>query len=222
MAPTTLTECDSLLLLVAILSDAIHMERSLGNLSRLERRTASQQQQNQYHILSASRERRQMRDKLLLALTRWKQRYTHPGTGDELSLFFFCQLYLICPALSVLPRLADYTPAVSREILQTALDCAQDETVSDEAVGCAWDVLESASTGARTNTSLCPIWCPLVVFYAGLVVWARIRQNEGLGEKSRGTRKQLLAFKNELDQMSWPCCAEMASTLDRLVRVDTE
>ncbi|EXJ67492.1 uncharacterized protein A1O5_09505 [Cladophialophora psammophila CBS 110553] len=220
LTPAVASREDAVLLITTILSDAICVRRSLGSLSAYTSRQ-SRQPKNPYLVLSPPSEYRRISDQLSGALERWKERFGSVVARDDMALYYFCRLYLSCPHLSLLPRLAAYPPAVQSVGLQKDLDRAERMSISDDSVRYAWAVLDHADGRSDAEQVVCPIWLPVTVFFAGLVIWAKTWMSEdspmGLSDKPSGL-KQLLAFKLELDQMPWPCCTEMACTLDRLVQ----
>lgn len=159
-------------------------------------------------------------------------------------LMYFCHMMLECgPEVGVLPALAGYKPEshqpsnaqpdgqASRTSIEVTLH------FSDAALSDAWQVLEtieaqdhygddpSRGTGiapAPSRPPITPIWYPLVVFYAALVVWARMKEDR---ENKRGTggvllaRKKLLGtFQTELEQMKprWGCTKRMIDCIKAL------
>lgn len=217
--PDLNAEGQPLLLLLAILSDSIAVRRSLASLARLGSSSSktyvnARCAQSPYQVLSPSAEFRRMQDQLLNALDKWEKMFGAQAEGNENAFFHFCRLHIVCDDLLVLPQLAKYAPAVQRE---GPYNAGGSITVSDQAVAHAWTILENVDTKSTDEGTICPIWCPIVVFYGALAVWASIRQQGGQSTKY-GSLKQLLAFKIELERMPWPCCEEMASTLDRLLQ----
>ncbi|KAJ9609572.1 hypothetical protein H2200_005899 [Cladophialophora chaetospira] len=212
------SQCMPSLLLIAVLTDCICLRRSLADLVSLgsedsKSHRGAQLAYNPHQVLSPVREYRRMEDRLSSALDKWMERFGHDAAPDNLALAYFCRLYLASPELSILPRLAHYPPVVQRENL-SAVDSSVN--VSDQSVAHAWAILENVDTRSKDEDTMCAIWSPIIVFYAALVVWARSQQRNDQGTKA-GSVKQLLVFKLELERMRWPCCVEMASTLDRLM-----
>ena len=215
--PNLKSESQPLLLLLAILSDSIAIQRSLSGLCRLgsscsKAHPNTRYAPSPYHVLSPSTEFRRMKDQLSSALDKWKEIFGRGTGGNELALFHFCRLYLSCDELSTLPQLANYAPTVQREGTYNA---GGSVAIGDQAVAHAWAILENVDT--NDQSTICPIWSPIVVFYGALAIWARTQQQEGQSTRF-GSPKQVLAFKIELERMPWPCCGEMASTLDRLLQ----
>ena len=119
--------------------------------------------------------------------------------------------------ISKLPRLAGYRPFRSTSIAETALDPQLEQmAIPEDTIGHAWHVLDHATAKTTSTGQECPIWLPLVLFYASLVVWAKVRLSD-VGKGKYGSLKLLFPFKLELSKMPWPCCTEMGSTLDLLM-----
>ncbi|KAJ6016799.1 hypothetical protein N7451_000178 [Penicillium sp. IBT 35674x] len=104
--------------------------------------------------------------------------------------------------------------------------------ISDTAIECAWKVLDALDDDERdsnytetTNTdSLIPLWLPLVVFYAGLAVWARMQEDQDRGvlkgaQNSVPARRRLLrSFQTELRRMEkqYKSASRMADVIKNL------
>lgn len=228
LAPAPGSREDAVLFLTTILSDSTCVRRYMGGLSDHVARQLQKLGQghletspiyNPYPVFSPPSEYRRVSEQLSGALDRWKERFGSVVGRDELTLYYFCRLYLSCPHLSLLPKLAGYSPAIQTAGVQKELNPLEKTSISDESVQFAWAVLDHADGRSDADQVLCPIWFPLSVFFAALVVWARTwLHEETLPYDKPSGLKQLMAFKLELDRMPWPCCLEMSSTLDRLVQ----
>jgi hypothetical protein len=120
--------------------------------------------------------------------------------------------------LQSLPILAGYPPRVARNtipksVLYKWIEQDLKKTGSD-ALKNAWLIIEARNSGNEAA----PVWVPIAVFHAGLVVWSMIILD---GEtRSRGSLKVLAVFKMELEGMKWPCCRVMADVLGSLMKVE--
>lgn len=216
---------DPLLLLVAILSDAICIQRSLLPYSTKIPRVPSiavpsyddkLSGQDPHPALSPISEYQRMSECLNNSLDRWHERFASDEGRPYLALFYFCRLYVDSPQLSQLPGLVEYPPN-QVDSIQPPKRSLHEMHISGKAVDYAWAILDHVGSREGGRENICPIWDPLIVFLAALVVWAKTQQHIEQGGGG-GRMKQLLVFKLELDQMPWPCSAEMASTLDRILR----
>ena len=214
-----------MLLLIVLLSDAISVQRSLGNLSGCGTQPARPQSRfNKIRspvampptVLSPLSEYRRMFEQLSGALEKWETTFQAVVCPNDIALYFFCRLYLTCPQLSVLPRLAGFSPAVHATGMQKEGDDVDPISIPDESVKYAWAVLDKLEGTSAAGQFACPVWCPYIVFMSGLVVWASTRRQDNQTVKP-SSMKQLLAFKIELDKMTWPCCQEMSLTLNGLL-----
>ncbi|KAJ5667418.1 hypothetical protein N7507_003282 [Penicillium longicatenatum] len=104
--------------------------------------------------------------------------------------------------------------------------------ISDTAIECAWKVLDALDddeqdsnyTATTSNDSLIPLWLPLVVFYAGLAVWARMQEDQDRGvlkgaQNSVSARRRLLrSFQNELRRIGkqYKSASRMADVIKNL------
>lgn len=107
--------------------------------------------------------------------------------------------------------------------------------MSDISVESAWKVLEvldderyesnlSESNSENTNEHhMVPLWLPLVVFYAGITVWARMKEDQDRGvlgiQSSPMARRQLLkSFHNELRSLGkqYKSASRMADVIKSL------
>lgn len=217
---------DPFTFLTAILSDSISIHRSLARLSNeslssLPGRSLSGSGDDLTRLprvpLSGPSEYERMSDQLSCALDKWME---HFGSGDgstNLALYYFCRLHLSYPQISALPRLANYPPAVQTSPAVEVTMSVENVIASDESIRYAWAVLDNIDLDPKSGEVACPTWYPVIVFFAGLVVWAGTQQR-GVSWDRASSPMQLVAFKIQLDRMPWPCCREMASTLHRLTR----
>lgn len=209
---------DAFLILLAIISDILCIHRSLYRILSL----SESQQNTSVHLpnpfvpLTPAAELTRMTKALSLALNVWSDRFHGLMVPEIMAFYHYCRLHLACPQILELPFLAGYTdPAPNFD--------HQPIVITDEAVRNAWLVLDHSADALSTRTpdTLCPVWLPVVVFHAALVVWAQQSLSE-LGQNGiSGSVRVLLAFKFELERMSWPCSKSMAATLERLIHSRT-
>lgn len=219
--PSDMTACnDGFLLLMAILSDLLYLQRSLRPFasSSHDSPPAGRICSIKHFVpLSPQSELRRMYDAISVALDQWVRHFQPHVSCDIMAFHFYCRLHLCCQRVLDLPRISGYRSSAGvTSITNLPFD------VSDQAAGLAWLVLDSAvgrTTTTTTSTSdvLCPIWLPIVIFHAGLVVWAHQRCHDSQDGGNYRSRRVLTAFKVELETMPWPCCLAMATTLEHLM-----
>jgi hypothetical protein len=175
--------------------------------------------QNPYLPFSPENENRKVDQKLQNALDLWSQSYLVRASKDTAALFYFCKMYLALPSLQLLPIIAGYSPRthVDRKLAShQARIVDSDLGTGSDASKNAWRILESI----RQPEDLSPVWFPVVLFYASLVVWRTISLQVGSGTNGlNGSLRVLQLFKSELEQMKWPCCEAMANVLKSLMAV---
>lgn len=154
-----------------------------------------------------------------------------------LALAYFCRILLEGgPRVLALPQMVGYP----RNTFTGSGDAAFNNQlwddsiqVSDIALECAWKILDAcdnyevADSHKERTTHFVqqkPIWLPLVVFYAALIVWRRMRDDNSK-QTSRGPLSSLSArrrimkdFTNALRRMedNFECATCMADTIQRL------
>lgn len=57
----------------------------------------------------------------------------------------------------------------------------RDIFVSSETVDLAWTVLANVNLGMDSEETTCPMWYPIVVFFASLAFWTKTQQHSHLG-----------------------------------------
>jgi hypothetical protein len=159
---------------------------------------------------------------------------------NVLSIAFFCRILLeIGPRALHLPQITGYHELEpNRKDLHSGPDKKTHFPgihVSDIAVESAWNVLEvldderyesslSEPTSEDANDhDMIPVWLPLVVFYAGITVWARMQEDQDRGvlgvQRSLLARRQLLrSFHNQLRSigMQYKSASRMADVMKSL------
>ena len=204
---------DAFVLLLAILSDCLCLQQSLGQIAPNAPTAVKKNTRNPFSLLSPYAELARMRNALSSALDRWHSVFSVAMKPEILALFHYCRLYLSCFQLLDLPRLAGY------KLVSPGRSSTRGPSITIESVSQAWLVLDNAAARyqASSSQSLCPAWLPIIVFHAGLVLWARQKYGNDNENHAYGSTKILLLFRMELEQMTWPCCKGMAATLDRLM-----
>lgn len=215
-----------LLLLVAILSDIICMQRALIPACMRTQQLVPDTRpsydgkirlQDPPPVLSPESEGQRMSEQLTDSLHKWYQNFSATGGHSYLALFYFCRLYVECPGLSYLLDLVEYPPK-RRQNSQLCIASLHELPISDKAVDFSWMILDHVGSKVGGEEPAAFIWDPLIVFLAALVVWAKTQQHVRYDTGSTGgRRKQLLPFKLELERMAWPCCTNMVTTIDRLI-----
>lgn len=203
---------DAVLLLMAIISDAIYLRRSL---ERLLATGGESHQRNPFVPLTPHTELQRMQNLLLTGLDRWYSKFHSLTTPEVMSFYQYCRLYICCPDLPALSRLSGYLGSSTDWRRPSHLGPELGVKISDQAVQQAWQVLDSAASRTKMPARACPVWLPIVVFHAGLVIWANLASPSN--NDRYGSKRALLAFEVELQEMPWPCCKEMAATLARLM-----
>lgn len=213
------------LLLIAILSDTICVQRALmpGYANNQSKSSNSKSYfpttsllQNSPPALSPASEYLRMTECINDFLDKWEQRFATREGHPYIALFYFCRLYVDCPYISHLPGLVGYPPNQPYNIPPYTVSLFE-IAITDRAVDFAWAIVEHIGAGEGRQRNVTNLWEPLIVFLAALVVWAKEQQTPRLGGLDH-RRKQLLAFKLELDKMSWRCSADMASCIAQILQ----
>jgi len=205
---------DAVLLLMAIISDAIYLRQSLGRLVPAE---TGGRVNNPFVPLNPNTELERMQNLLSQGLDRWQSRFQDSVSADVIAFYHYCKLYILCPDLPALSPLSGYLKHSAYPELQNRHHTGSSIKISDQAVQQAWLVLDHAASRAKSDEQLCAVWLPIVVFHAALAIWASIGLVGADRSERYGSKRALLAFKVELEGMPWPCCAEMASVLESLM-----
>ena len=212
---------DAILLLVAILADAITLQLSLGSVvdrARCRSTGTHSTLRNPFLPLSPTSEHERLRRSLSTALDRLQAHLHDTISWATRALFQYCRLYLSFSHLRVYALLHTYLNAHGAGLRARLQDQNADESrkLRDYCAPVAWQVLDAVASRPDRSASSCPPWLPVITFHAAWTVWLSTASQEG--DKSRaGSGRVLLAFKIELDSMPWPCCAEMARTLHALM-----
>lgn len=156
---------------------------------------------------------------------------------NVLPLAYFCRILLEIGSRALeLPNIAGYDGLPLRGQSPHSPSDKQPHRlgihISDTAIECAWKVLDALDddernsnyTESTNNDSFIPLWLPLVVFYAGLAVWARMQEDQDRGvlkgaQNSVPARRRLLrSFQNELKRMEkqYKSASRMADVIKNL------
>ena len=217
LPPDLKADEDSLLLLLGICSDILFIQHSFSGLIPIVD-PSDQSTSNPYPPLSPSSETLRHHFIFSTALSRWHQHFGLFAGPDVLLMFYFCRMLLAFPDVLKLPKLAGYSSNRRERSVSPSISVAALPRVSDEALDFSWRILENSSIHTVDSGSNVAIWVPVIVFHAGLTVWAHVRQQNSTTKFITGTLRTLKMFKDELDNLVWPCCAEMSETLDHLMR----
>jgi hypothetical protein len=198
------------LMLLAILSDSITLNRSLGSEANLINPASLKfYKQNPYAPFAAHSEMEQTQDRLSKALDRWHARFGTSVAAETIAFYLYCKLYQSCHELQKLVLLS--------KLDASAFSSAQ-VSISDESVTHAWAILDASAACPKTSGSLTAAWMPIVVFHAALIVWGHTNRDKTESRRGgHGSLRALLVFKLELEAMKWPCCVDMAATIQRLI-----
>ncbi|KAH8804406.1 hypothetical protein F5884DRAFT_754015 [Xylogone sp. PMI_703] len=213
----------ALMILIGILSEIITLSTVFSTLLRQRQGSGepsrmnylgSQDYHNPYLPHSIEGNTTQARGKFHRALSSWEENCMRIVDSNVRPLFYFSKLCLEFPNLPSLLALSRYPQATcfnwtSRETLERYI--IEDLQGNTEPLRYSWLILESINESSATST----IWTPIVLFHAGLVVWAMIfyRGKSGV----YGSLQVLSLFSKQLRTMRWPCCKPMADTLDHLM-----
>ena len=179
--------------------------------------------------LTVSEEIRRSHDRLQHALSSWHAGHFPRVDAQLQALYQFCELYLLMPGLHLLPAetrskfpigLQDGSnlDSANQPHLKSSLHhySASDglENKPAKTVHRAWLLYESVSCIPPKTPAHDSLYLPVIAFLAGLCIWENIvRQGSS---RAQGSTKVLRLFSLELRKMSWPCCCEMADSLDSL------
>ncbi len=199
--PRDITSCDNaFLLLMAILSDLLCMRQSLGRIISLAESTNKPtHRHNPFVPLSPHTELDRIQNLLSSALDRWYNTF-HTSTSLEVMAFYhYCKLCLDCDHLLELPHMVAYKP------LSPASSSENGMIISAKSMRHAWLVPDNAAARSKVSSldSLSPVWLPIIVFHASLVVWATHSLSNLHESDGYSNAKVLLAFKIELNTIPW-------------------
>lgn len=155
-----------------------------------------------------------LRRKLLADLSEWKKDHFNSAPMALLLLYHLCHLHSLVPTFQSLFTLSGYAKSsfsvsgMQRE--ERRASKAFPEYCS--AVSTAWQALETSESMALEEL---PIWAPLSVFSAGLVIWAHKQFTDDEYVDSRSGRS-LNPFQKELARMKFSGARDMSNILANL------
>ena len=190
---------DALLLLLALLTDTIYLQRSLNRWS------GDPDPINPFVPLSPYTEHQRMLSILAVAYDKWAQSFISVEP-DVMVLYHYCRLYVVYPEVTGLAAGIGYPGPIRTK--------RPDVKIPETATKHAWQILDTAAANSSQRTTIAPLWSPVVVFHAALVIWADIASCTSVYAPSK---RVLVPFILELQRMQWPCSAKMASTLETLM-----
>lgn len=192
---------DALVLLTALLSDAVHIRRAHASIKVVY------VDEEPFRPLTAETQHKAMISGIVAACTRWMERFASHAGDDILALYYFVRLYLATPAMDELVSLA------RGGIMSGKL------TISREAVQLAWSVLEYAKKAVLSEIDASYVWLAVALYHSALVVWYELRSNivDGDCGSIQSVFMPLEMFKTELAKMPWPFCVNAVSRIDALV-----
>lgn len=207
-----LSQDDAVLVLMAMLSDLLYIRRSIGQHARHTdpANKTVRNFHNPFVPLSPHTEIYRMQNIISSTLDRWYSTFNTLSSPGMMALYYYCRLYLSFSQILVLPHIVGYRGIKS----DMGLDSLT--AISDHTVQHAWRILDDAAARPKSDL-LCPLWLPIIVFHASLVVWAKQQFGTTQHPNGYGSNRILLPFKVELEGMPWPCCKEMTETLERLI-----
>ncbi|OPB40721.1 hypothetical protein A0O28_0008010 [Trichoderma guizhouense] len=154
---------DGLLLLTAILSDTLFIQRNLASITVSEnssshRHAEMPRKSNPYATLSPDGEYHRQKLALLYALDRWHEHFGELMSSNILAYYFFCRVCLFYPHLGRLAESAGYTPQVEgawRFRTEDNMERREDKDlpITEEALDAAWRVLDHVNHGTFTGGS---------------------------------------------------------------------
>lgn len=212
------TQEDAVILLMAIISDAMYLRQALG---RLVATKGGRPASNPFVPLTPNTELDRMQVLLSRGLDRWQMQFQGLMPADVMAFYHYCRLYISCPDLPSLSPLSGYNNPLADRRSWNKSKTGKNIKISDHSIQEAWQVLDHAALRSKSGEQLCALWLPIVVFHASLVIWASISLVGSAGGRDKyGSKRSLLAFKVELEGMPWPCCVGMAAILERLMLND--
>jgi hypothetical protein len=207
---------DSLLLLTALISDFLLQRRLLAavlgsqSFEQVDRNEIASDSQHSFSLLSPRMQYVQLLSQTSAALMRWHVAFAANASPGVLALHSYAKLLLVCPILLQLPQLANYPPSMAQ--FDQHQDIRTDVKITDEAHGLAWQILDHVASATTTSGKDTAIWLPPITFHAALVVWQKLKASS----QGHGSLRVLDTFKKALEQMPWPCCAVMITTLNEI------
>jgi hypothetical protein len=202
---------DSLMLLAALLSDILYMQRC--RLSSHQPDSKLDRLANPYVPLSSDSEATRLQAEMTDALARWAKHFQRGAKPNVLALYHFVQLQLACPEIWRLPHLAEYG---NDNLHQRNQNQMHHFDIPERAMDLSWLILDQCGKSSTSEPDRMSIWLPITLFMSALVIWHRLRSQMAIGQ-GHGALKMLTPFRNEIVRLPWPCCVSMSKTLGRLM-----
>ncbi|KAJ9626692.1 hypothetical protein H2204_009962 [Knufia peltigerae] len=200
---------------------------------------------NPYLPMSAGAEYSRIKRHFNKALDTWNhlfQTSNNPprscNTRTIIPLIHFCHMVLEAgDAIWLLPALAGYVPVPDTSpdshayVAPVTISKDAIPSFGNAAVAAAWQILESIDSAdsypatENSESTITPVWYPLILFYAALVVWSRYIHDSYTNNtwSTKPARKWLLgAFQLELEhvQPQWESTRRMIQTIKGLILAD--
>ncbi|KAK6384527.1 hypothetical protein LTS17_002090 [Exophiala oligosperma] len=220
---------------------ANHIPPSIGSVPRS---SADAEYYNPLLPHSASAEYIRCKQRLSRALSRWLSLSSvlpeHGARVAEIDrpvtpVYHFCCMTLEADSkMWLLPALVGYEPFTNDDFPSRLKDdpssrpALVDLHFSDAASSSAWKILDQIGFDVQTVTtvgdmelSVSPVWSAIILFYAALVVWARMIEDQNHPTKGgvQLSRKKIMGtFMAELEKIRprWGCIPKMVATLKNL------
>jgi hypothetical protein len=158
----------------------------------------------------------ELRQKMSSSLVEWKNSHIESTTNDVLLLYYFCRLYSLVPSLQSLFALSGYAkpstsiPDGEREKARASAALSSYRN----AMSTVWQIL---GISELMEPKELPIWAPLSVFSAGLVIWA-CKEFARPDDVDSWSARSLNPFQEELARMNFSGAKEMSVILAKLGR----
>jgi hypothetical protein len=155
-----------------------------------------------------------LRLELLAGVLKWNNNHMNTAPRDVALMYHFCHLYTSVPNLQSLFILSGY----AKQPFSISATRREHERASStlleycSAVPIAWKIIETSEAIPRDEL---PLWAPLSVFSAGLIIWARTAFADDDKFDSSSVRS-LTQFKKELARMNFSGAEEMSAIIASL------
>lgn len=205
---------DALLLVCALLSDILSVRKAFGPIFHSENPSSFTNSPKRYIPFSPLKETGRIGKDLSRALDTWHANFGDTVSSEIVSLYFFCRLLLICPDILELPKWAGYKPMMRQTDLTTGthkIAAIDGVKISEDALKFSWLILEHVGLSSNGRAD-CP-WIPIILFYAALVIGAKLRSVPPESAGRYGTLRSLSLFTNDLERIMWPCCQDMIAAI---------
>jgi hypothetical protein len=158
---------------------------------------------------------KQLRQKLLASLLEWKETHFDYVSKEVLLLYHLCRLHSLVPSLRSLFRVSGYLKPTlgffdEPKELERILQAVSEYSVASST---AWGMLE---TSEALPSEQLPIWAPLSLFSAGLVIWAHTAFTGVDGVLDSFPARAVRPFQEELARIKLSGAREMSTILAAL------